>query len=197
MGTGQLLGWPARGSPVEWYPGWVTIEAAPHGQRLSFQASTAPPGAGTARVHVDVLVDDLAAAHRRVLAAARSLPPSTSHPARPGRRAHFLAGLPGPSRTPVLPRRPMSPRCRQVWQHKVPYIYGKDDRVPARGAEGAARPGRAVSGESEARIIRSALKGWLAGLLTRPTPHWGTIEFGDPDLPFKVDEVLAEGFGEQ
>jgi Glyoxalase-like domain len=57
------------GSPVEWYPGWVTIEPPPHGQRLSFQASTAPPGAGTARVHVDVLVDDLAAAHRRVLAA--------------------------------------------------------------------------------------------------------------------------------
>jgi predicted transcriptional regulator len=54
-----------------------------------------------------------------------------------------------------------------------------------------------VSGESEARIIRSALEGWLAGLLTRPTPHWGAIEFGDPDLPFKVDEVLAEGFGEQ
>jgi hypothetical protein len=54
-----------------------------------------------------------------------------------------------------------------------------------------------VSGESEARIIRSALEGWLAGLLTRPAPHWGAIEFGDPDLPFKVDEVLAEGFGEQ
>jgi len=54
-----------------------------------------------------------------------------------------------------------------------------------------------ASGESEARIIRSAIEGWLAGLLTRPTPHWGMIEFGDPDLPFKVDEVLAEGFGQQ
>ena len=37
------------GSPVEWYPGWVTIQPPPHGQRLSFQASAAPPGTGTAR----------------------------------------------------------------------------------------------------------------------------------------------------
>jgi hypothetical protein len=54
-----------------------------------------------------------------------------------------------------------------------------------------------VSGESEARIIRSAIEGWLESLLPRPVPHWGTIEFDDPDLPFKVDEVLAEGFGQQ
>lgn len=57
------------GIPVEWYPGWVTIEPPPHGQRLSFQASTAPPGARTALVHFDVLVDDLTAAHDRVVAA--------------------------------------------------------------------------------------------------------------------------------
>ena len=57
------------GIPVEWYPGWVTIEPPPHGQRLSFQASSAPPGTSTARVHVDVLVGGLAAAHSRVLAA--------------------------------------------------------------------------------------------------------------------------------
>jgi hypothetical protein len=31
------------GAPVEWYPGWVTIEPPPRGQRLSFQASTALP----------------------------------------------------------------------------------------------------------------------------------------------------------
>ena len=24
------------GTPVEWYPGWVTLEPPPHGQRLSF-----------------------------------------------------------------------------------------------------------------------------------------------------------------
>jgi hypothetical protein len=27
------------GTPVEWYPGWVTLEPPPHGQRLSFQAT--------------------------------------------------------------------------------------------------------------------------------------------------------------
>jgi Ribbon-helix-helix protein, copG family len=55
-----------------------------------------------------------------------------------------------------------------------------------------------ISGESEARIIRSALEQWLAGLLPRPrSTMMGTINFGDPDLPYKVDEVLAEGFGEQ
>jgi hypothetical protein len=53
-----------------------------------------------------------------------------------------------------------------------------------------------MSGEPEARIIRSAIEGWLESLLPRPVPHWGTIEFDDPDLPFKVDEVLAEGFGQ-
>ena len=57
------------GTPVEWYPGWVTLEPPPHGQRLSFQASSAPVGTHTARVHFDVLVADLAAAHDRVLAA--------------------------------------------------------------------------------------------------------------------------------
>jgi hypothetical protein len=55
-----------------------------------------------------------------------------------------------------------------------------------------------VSGDSEARIIRSALEQWLAGLLPRPRSKMiGTIPFDDPDLPYKVDEILAEGFGEQ
>jgi hypothetical protein len=62
------------GDPVEWYDGWVTLEPAPHGQRLSFQrvrqfrqptwASPTLP----AQVHVDVLVDDLEDADRRVRA---------------------------------------------------------------------------------------------------------------------------------
>ena len=67
------------GTPVEWYPGWVTLEPPPHGQRLSFQA-TASPAPATADpapamatrapgVHFDVLVDDLAAAGERVVAA--------------------------------------------------------------------------------------------------------------------------------
>jgi hypothetical protein len=54
-----------------------------------------------------------------------------------------------------------------------------------------------VSGESEARIIRSALEQWLAQLLPRPRSGLlGSISFGDPDLPDKVDEILAEGFGD-
>jgi Glyoxalase-like domain len=62
------------GTPVEWYPGWVTIEPPPHGQRLSFQATTAAAGLAAAgpapaRVHFDVLVDDLATAGDRVVAA--------------------------------------------------------------------------------------------------------------------------------
>jgi predicted enzyme related to lactoylglutathione lyase len=66
----QLLG----GTPVQWYPGWVTLEPPPHGQRLSFQGAGAgggqAPAPGTApRAHFDVLVGDLAAAHERVIAA--------------------------------------------------------------------------------------------------------------------------------
>ncbi len=55
-----------------------------------------------------------------------------------------------------------------------------------------------VSGESEAHIIRSALEQWLAQLLPRPRSQLlGSIRFGDPDLPGKVDEILAEGFGQE
>jgi Ribbon-helix-helix protein, copG family len=53
-----------------------------------------------------------------------------------------------------------------------------------------------ASGESEATIIRSALERWLAGMLgPRQSPHWGTVDFDDPDLADKVDDVLALGFG--
>jgi hypothetical protein len=53
-----------------------------------------------------------------------------------------------------------------------------------------------LSGESEATIIRSALEQWLGGMLRpRPSPHWGTVDFGDPDLADKVDDVLSAGFG--
>ncbi len=57
------------GIPVKWYPGWVTLEPPPHGQRLSFQASSAPAVGHASRVHFDIVVGDLAAAHDRVLAA--------------------------------------------------------------------------------------------------------------------------------
>jgi len=63
------------GTPVEWYPGWVTLESPPHGQRLSFQGtagsgggSRAGSGSGGPAVHFDILVSDLAGAHERVLA---------------------------------------------------------------------------------------------------------------------------------
>jgi catechol 2,3-dioxygenase-like lactoylglutathione lyase family enzyme len=62
------------GEPVEWYPGWVTLEPPPHGQRLSFQASAGPAdgtvlSSGPGLVHFDILVDDLDTAHGRVAAA--------------------------------------------------------------------------------------------------------------------------------
>ena len=62
------------GEPTQWYSGWVTLEPAPHGQRLSFQRVEAfrPPGGSSGpppQAHVDVLVDDLDLAHDRVLAA--------------------------------------------------------------------------------------------------------------------------------
>jgi Glyoxalase-like domain len=57
------------GTAVEWYPGWVTLEPPPHAQRLSFQATSSPRDEDVSRVHFDILVDDLAAAHDRVLAA--------------------------------------------------------------------------------------------------------------------------------
>jgi Glyoxalase-like domain len=62
------------GEPVEWYVGWVTLEPPPNGLRVSFQASTAhraaghPDGSIPPRVHVDILVEDLQAAHDRVIA---------------------------------------------------------------------------------------------------------------------------------
>jgi predicted enzyme related to lactoylglutathione lyase len=54
---------------VQWYPGWVTLEPPPHGQRLSFQGTDirVPAGAG-AGVHFDVLVSDLDDAQQRVVA---------------------------------------------------------------------------------------------------------------------------------
>ena len=54
------------GEPIEWYDGWITLEPPPHGQRLSFQKSSAAQGRG---VHFDVLVADLEASHERVVTA--------------------------------------------------------------------------------------------------------------------------------
>jgi hypothetical protein len=57
------------GTPVQWYPGWVTLEPPPHGQRLSFQGTGGRPGPGPGVVHFDVLVGDLDAASECVAAA--------------------------------------------------------------------------------------------------------------------------------
>jgi Glyoxalase-like domain len=77
------------GTPVQWYPGWVTLEPPPHGQRLSFQATATPLAQHTARVHFDILVEDLAAAHARVIAAGATL--TTEH----------ISPCPGPDGEPV------------------------------------------------------------------------------------------------
>ena len=54
------------GTPVQWYPGRVTLEPPPHGQRLSFLGTGSAPGAGPG-VHFDVLVSDLDTAQQRVV----------------------------------------------------------------------------------------------------------------------------------
>ena len=61
------------GTPMEWYPGWVTLEPPPHGQRLSFQGTQTPLVRDVARLHFDILVEDLAAARTRVVAAGATL----------------------------------------------------------------------------------------------------------------------------
>jgi len=64
------------GTPVEWYPGWVTLEPPPNGQRLSFQGVSSQAAAGgldrtteSAGVHFDILVSSLERAEDRVIAA--------------------------------------------------------------------------------------------------------------------------------
>lgn len=71
------------GEPVEWYPGWVTLEPPPNGQRLSFQQTSSPLPPDAARVHFDVHVADLEAAHARVLAAGATFVAARVSP-RPG-----------------------------------------------------------------------------------------------------------------
>jgi hypothetical protein len=77
------------GTPVQWYPGWVTIEPPPHGQRLSFQASASPPVGEASRVHFDILVSDLQKAHDRVTAAGAT------------RVREHISPRPGPAGEPV------------------------------------------------------------------------------------------------
>jgi predicted enzyme related to lactoylglutathione lyase len=76
------------GTPVQWYPGWVTLEPPPHGQRLSFQGTGAAPQAGSG-VHFDILVSDLDRAQQRVVALGGSFV------------AEHVSPRPGPGGQPV------------------------------------------------------------------------------------------------
>ena len=52
------------------------------------------------------------------------------------------------------------------------------------------------SGQSEAEFIRTAIEERTEAVLPRKRGRWGTIRFDEPGLAHKVDEVLAEGFGQ-
>jgi hypothetical protein len=81
------------GTPVEWYPGWVTLEPPPNGQRLSFQATA----------HDRVMEAGAAAGRRARLA-----------PAGPRRRAGAVAGLPRPGRPSLLPGHSLAAPVRWI-----------------------------------------------------------------------------------
>jgi Glyoxalase-like domain len=164
----DLLG----GTPVEWYPGWVTLEPPPQGQGLSFQATTAVPDRDAARVHFDVLVDDLAAAGDRVVAAGAVFVREHVSP-RPGPGGEavthsrgrclrqLVAAVPGPGRsvmtwpalaaerawhTEVMSSRPSSPRrkARKVAGQVLALARaGRAGRGPAEPAPHQQRDGRA------------------------------------------------------
>jgi predicted transcriptional regulator len=52
------------------------------------------------------------------------------------------------------------------------------------------------TGQSEAEFIRAAIEQRTDEVLPRRRGQWGTIRFSEPGLAHRVDEVLAEGFGE-
>lgn len=56
-----------------------------------------------------------------------------------------------------------------------------------------------LHGVSEDDYMREAIERVVGEevLTTRPRPHWGQFESGDPTLSSRVDEILAEGFGER
>ena len=65
------------------------------------------------------------------------------------------------------------------------------ENTKRRVAEAARR-----AGQSEAEFIRTAIEERTEAVLPRRRGRWGTIAFSEPGLARKVDEVLAEGFGE-
>jgi len=65
------------------------------------------------------------------------------------------------------------------------------ENTKRRMAEAARR-----SGVSEAEFIRAAIEQRTEAILPRRRGQWGTVTFDEPGLARKVDDVLAEGFGE-
>lgn len=65
------------------------------------------------------------------------------------------------------------------------------ENTKQRVAEAARR-----SGQSEAEFIRTAIEQRTDAVLPRNRGRWGTIRFAEAGIAHKVDEVLAEGFGE-
>jgi predicted transcriptional regulator len=65
------------------------------------------------------------------------------------------------------------------------------ENTKQRVAEAARR-----SGQSEAEFIRTAIEQRTDAVLPRNRGRWGTIRFSETGLAHRVDEVLAEGFGE-
>jgi predicted transcriptional regulator len=65
------------------------------------------------------------------------------------------------------------------------------ENTKQRVAEAARR-----SGQSEAEFIRTAIEQRTEAVLPRSRGQWGTIKFDESGLAHRVDEVLAEGFGE-
>ena len=55
---------------------------------------------------------------------------------------------------------------------------------------------RATRRVSEAEFIRTAIEQRAEAILPRRRGQWGTVTFDEPGLAHKVDDVLAEGFGE-
>lgn len=53
------------------------------------------------------------------------------------------------------------------------------------------------SGQSEAEFIRAAIEQRTNEVLPLRPGHWGTVKFSQPGLAHRVDEALADGFGER
>ena len=101
------------GEPVEWYPGWITLEPPPHGQRLSFQGTGAGGGSCARRPGRPDRAFRRSGqrSRRRPRAGHRSRrgPHRRARPpGRPRRGTGPVAGLLRPRGSPVLPGDPVT-----------------------------------------------------------------------------------------